>query len=64
MKKVFFAFVATSVMALAACNNKPAEEATEAAATETTEAVSNAVETTAAAVDTAVAAITDTTTKK
>ena len=31
MKKVFFAFVAVTVIALTACNNKPAET-TEAAA--------------------------------
>jgi predicted small secreted protein len=28
MKKVFFAFVAASVVVLAACNNKPAETET------------------------------------
>ena len=40
MKKVFFAFVAATVVALTACNNKPAEEATEA----TTEEVAPAEE--------------------
>lgn len=56
MKKVFFAFVAASVMVLASCNNKPAEggDATPADSTATTNAAENvsttAPDTTAAAV--------------
>ncbi len=46
MKKVFFAFVAVTVMVLSACNNKPAES-TEATADTT--AVAAAAETTAPA---------------
>ena len=42
MKKVFFAFVAASVVVLSACNNKPAES-TDATADTTT--VTTAVET-------------------
>ena len=53
MKKVFFAFVAASVVVLSACNNKPAET-TEATAVDTA-AVTTAVEATA---DTAAAAAT------
>lgn len=53
MKKLFFAFVAVSVVVLSACNNKPAES-TEATADTT--AVEAAVEATAAVVDSAVAA--------
>lgn len=61
MKKVFFAFVAVSVMALASCNNKPAEntEATAAdttAVTEAAEAAAPAADSTAAPADTTVAA--------
>lgn len=52
MKKVFFAFVAVTVMVLSACNNKPAES-TEATADTT--AVAAAAETTAPADSTAAA---------
>ncbi len=53
MKKVFFAFVAASVVVLSACNNKPAES-TEATADTT--AVAAAAEATAPVDTTAVAA--------
>jgi PBP1b-binding outer membrane lipoprotein LpoB len=55
MKKVFFAFVAASVVVLSACNNKPAES-TET--TTDTTAVTEAV-TETAPVDSAAAATTD-----
>lgn len=54
MKKLFFAFVAVSVVVLSACNNKPAES-TEATADTT--AVEAAVEATAPVVDSAAAAV-------
>ena len=61
MKKVFFAFVAASVVALSACNNKPAES-TEAAAVDTAAAVveeaAAVVDSAAAVVDSAAAAVT------
>ena len=59
MKKVFFAFVAASVVILSACNNKPAENPE---ATADTTAVTTAVEETAPAVDSTAAAM-DTTKK-
>ena len=55
MKKLFFAFVATSVVVLSACNNKQAET-TDATAVDTA-AVTTAV---AAVVDSAAAMATDT----
>lgn len=57
MKKVFFAFVAASVVVLSACNNKPAENA-EGTAVDTA-AVTTAVEETAPAVDSAATAVVD-----
>ncbi len=59
MKKVFFAFVAASVVVLSACNNKPAET-TEGTTVDT--AAVTAVETTT--VDTAAAAATTDSTAK
>jgi len=56
MKKVFFAFVAASVVVLSACNNKPAET-TDAVAVDTAAVVEQAV----AVVDSAAAMATDTT---
>lgn len=56
MKKVFFAFVAASVVALSACNNKPA---TEEATTTVDSAAAAPVE--AVAADTTAAAPADTT---
>jgi ABC-type enterochelin transport system substrate-binding protein len=47
MKKVFFAFVAASVVILTACNNKPAE--TETTTETTTEATTEATTDSAAA---------------
>jgi len=58
MKKVFFAFVAATVVVLSACNNKPAES-TEATADTT--AVAAAAEATAPATDSTAAAPADTT---
>ncbi len=55
MKKVFFAFVAASVVVLSSCNNQPAAE-TDATATDTA-AVVEAVEETAAVVDSAAAVV-------
>ena len=60
MKKVFFAFVAVTVIALSACNNKPATD--ESATTTDTTAVTTAVENTAPAAD-STAAPADTTKK-
>jgi hypothetical protein len=62
MKKVFFAFVAASVVVLSACNNKPAETAPEATADTTT--VSTAVETVTTDSTTMTTTTTDTTVKK
>lgn len=59
MKKVFFAFVAASVVVLSACNNKPAET-TEATTVDTT--VVTTVETTT--VDTTTTTTVDSTTTK
>lgn len=53
MKKVFFAFVAVTVIALSACNNKPAETTTEAAVDTAAAVVEEAV----AVVDSAVAVV-------
>jgi len=51
MKKVFFAFVAASVVALSACNNKPAtEEATTTVDTAAAAPVEAVVDTPATAV--------------
>ncbi len=56
MKKVFFAFVAASVVALSACNNKPAtEEATTTVDSTATAPVEAVVDTTAAPADTTAA---------
>lgn len=56
MKKVFFAFVAASVVALSACNNKPAtEEATASTVDTATAPVEAVVDTTAAPADTTAA---------
>jgi hypothetical protein len=57
MKKVFFAFVAASVVVLSACNNKPAE--TVEATTEDTVSVSTTVET--VTTDTTTTTVVDTT---
>ena len=59
MKKVFFAFVAASVVILSACNNKPAAN-TDATPADTT-TVTTAVTTTA---DTTTVVTTDTTSAK
>ena len=59
MKKVFFAFVAASVVVLSACNNKPAET-TEGTTVDTT--VVTTVETTT--VDTTTTTTVDSTTTK
>lgn len=60
MKKVFFAFVAASVVILTACNNKPAE--TETTTETTTEATTEAtIDSAAATTAPAEAAATDTT---
>ena len=51
MKKLFFAFVATSVVVLSACNNKPADAAADAAAV--VDSAAAVVESAAAVVDSA-----------
>ncbi|MBL7777178.1 MAG: hypothetical protein JNK66_02650 [Chitinophagales bacterium] len=59
MKKVFFALTALTVLALASCNNKPAEPAVEenaAPATEQVEATAPATETAPATGDSTAAA--------
>ena len=56
MKKVFFAFVVTSMVVLTACNNKPKEESTETKSD--TASVSTMVKATAPA-DSTKAATTD-----
>ena len=55
MKKVFFAFVATSVVVLSACNNKPAETNE----TTTVDTVAAMEETTPVVADTVAAMTTD-----
>ncbi len=58
MKKLFFAFVATSVVVLSACNNKPAESETPAvdSTAAVVEEVAAVVDSTVAVVDSTVAA--------
>ena len=66
MKKVFFAFVVTSMVVLTACNNKPKEDATAAPAVDTTALKATApvaVDTTAKSADTTTTTTTTTTTK-
>ena len=56
MKKLFFAFVATSVVVLSACNNKPAESETPAVdSTAVVEEVVAVVDSAVAVVDSTVA---------
>lgn len=55
MKKVFFAFVAASVVVLSACNNKPAEN-TDATPVDTTAVTTTTTETTVTTDSTAVVA--------
>ena len=68
MKKVFFAFVVTSMVVLTACNNKPKEDATATPAVDTTALKATApaaapADTTAKAADTTTTTTTTTTTK-